>query len=1147
MRQNSLWWLVMLFCSLTWSAFGQSTNIRTGTLTKTEELLLQDSLIIYPGSLELFCGDSPIPSTEFLYDYNTGKIELIGSCSIELRYQYRVIEMPKSIVRQRRDTSMLYNRLKGDREKFLLPTQANNQDVFGGSGLNKSGSISRGITFGNSQNLGVNSSLNLELSGDVAPNLKLLAVVTDDNLPIQPEGNTNQLREFDQVFIQLYNDNLKLIAGDFWLRKPEGYFMNYQKRAQGLTFERTIAKDSSSVWQTQTSAALSRGKFNRQIIQGVEGNQGPYRLTGADNEPFIIVLSGTEKVYIDGKLLQRGQEFDYVINYNTSEVVFTSRNLITKDSRIVIEFQYSDQNYARSVLQNAVKYKSENLQFWVNAYSEQDAKNQSLQQELSLDQKRVLSDVGDSLSLARTSSIDSIGYLDNQVMYELVDTMGFDSVLVSSVNKTLALYRAVFQFVGAGNGDYVFDKFNALGRVYKWVAPINGVSQGNYAPSRLLVAPQKQQMVSAGATYQLSKRWRITNESALSVFDVNTFSRKDAFDDQGFANQFKVLGQFPVGKSTKNQLVELSAENEIRDPYFQPVQQYRAVEFDRDWNVRNRNYAGQQVYSVIGTSFKNKQFGRATVEAQQFKIGNDFNGFKGQTTGRWNQKGFSADWTGSYLESQSEQNNNFLRHKVDVSQKLGNLKIGYKDDHERNRFSDSVAALAPNSYQFFDYQFYLSSADSSKNNFKVFYRERYDLISDSSTLRSAAKGTSIGGEISFKQLKNQSLNIVTSYRELKIRDSILLPQTPENTLLGRIEYEFRFWKGALTFNNFYEAGSGLEQQREFLYIQVNDGQGIYAWIDYNNDGVKDLNEFEVAQFVDQASYIRVFTPSNTYVKTFSNELNQSLFWRPERIWGSEKGIKKWIAKFSNQSRYRVLRKTSGLSGLEAFIPNSEGVRDTNLISTRSSFRNSLFFDRTSNIFSTEYIYNNVQSKTLLASGFDGRLNEFNEISSRLNLARVLSINNRYQIGQKLSEADYVVGRNYDIRYYFLEPSISYQPNTKFRISLISKYTEKTNSFLYGSQKALLREIGTELKLNRAQKGSLQASFKTIQINYNDDPNTALGFEMLDALKPGINYTWNFGYQRSLSSNLQISIQYNGRKSELNRTIHSGGMEVRAFF
>ena len=230
-----------------------------------------------------------------------------------------------------------------------------------------------------------------------------------------------------------------------------------------------------------------------------------YRLTGAENEPFIIILSGTEQVFIDGRLLKRGQEYDYVINYNTAEVIFTSRNLITKDVRIVMEFQYSDQNYARSVAQNAIRYTNKKTNFWINAYSEQDAKNQSLQQELSFEQKSLLASVGDSLNQARTSSIDSIGNLDNQVLYELTDSLGFDSVLVFSVDETKAFYRATFQFVGFGNGDYTFENFNALGRVYRWIAPINGQSQGDYAPSRILVAPQKQQMISIGVEHQLTK------------------------------------------------------------------------------------------------------------------------------------------------------------------------------------------------------------------------------------------------------------------------------------------------------------------------------------------------------------------------------------------------------------------------------------------------------------------------------------------------------------------------------------------------------------------------------------------------------------------------------------------------------------------
>jgi hypothetical protein len=1145
-RQNFSWFLLLiLLVGMPLNA--QESSLREKTFENFTNETILDSLLIFPNSLEVFCNGYLLEKSSYIFSSSESKLIFTAQCKGKLTVRYRVLPLAREVVYQKRDTSVLYSEYKGDRDKFRIKNIPTNSDVFGGSGLNKSGSISRGITFGNNQNLGVNSSLNLELSGDIAPNLKLLAVVSDNNLPIQPDGNTNQLREFDQVFIQIYNDNLKLIAGDFWLRKPKGYFTTYQKRAQGLSLENRFDLGNSRVWKTQASGALSRGKFNRQIVQGIEGNQGPYRLVGSENEPFIIVLSGTEQVFIDGRLLERGQEFDYIINYNNAEVIFTSRNQITKDSRIVVEFQYSDQNYARSILQASTSYSSKKFDFWLNGYSEQDAKNQSLQQELTLSQKELLSKIGDSLQLARTSSIDSIGYIDNQILYQLIDSLGYDSVLVFSVNQDYAIYSAVFQLVGFGNGDYVLDNYNALGRVYKWVMPIGGMSQGNYAASRLLVAPKKQQILAVGANYRLNKKWEIENEAALSVYDINTFSRLDANDNQGFANRFLIKGNQSLGKdATGIWAMETKAGVEYLQKNFKPIQQYRAVEFDRDWNTRNRGYVGDQLFVNVVNSFVNKKYGHAAIEAQHFGIGKDYEGYKAQLNGKWNQRGFQANWIGSYLVSNTTGKNDYLRHKVDLSQKLGPVRVGYKDDHERNVFSAN-GELAKNSYQFFDYQFYLTNVDSSKNDYKFFYRERYDLLPDSTRLTSAAKATTIGGEFTFKNFKNQRLTIIASYRELKILDSLLINQAPENSLLGRIDYELRAFNNALTWNTFYEAGSGLELKREFLYIKVNDGQGIYTWNDYNKDGVKDLNEFEIAQFVDEASYIRVFTPSNNYVNTFSNELNQSIFWRPERLWAAKQGILKYVSLFSNQTRFRVNRKTTGLTGFEAFNPVQDAVRDSNLLSTSSNIRNSLFFNRTSNIFTVEYNFQNAQSKTLLASGFDARENRYNEISSRLNISRIFSLEYSFQRGDKIVNADYVAGRNYNIAYYFHQPTFSFQPNTKFRWSLEGKYTEKKNNADFGGEKAFLGELGTSIKYNQAEKGSFQANFKTVNILYRNDANSPLGFEMLEALKPGINYTWTVGYQRSLSNNLQISLQYTGRKSEANKAIHSGGMEVRAFF
>jgi hypothetical protein len=359
-----------------------------------------------------------------------------------------------------------------------------------------------------------------------------------------------------------------------------------------------------------------------------------------------------------------------------------------------------------------------------------------------------------------------------------------------------------------------------------------------------------------------------------------------------------------------------------------------------------------------------------------------------------------------------------------------------------------------------------------------------------------------------------------------------------------LDYDLNVWKGVFTWNSFYELGSGLELKKEFLYIKVNDGQGVYTWIDYNQDGSKDLNEFEVAQFVDQASYIRVFIPSNNYVKTYSNELNQGLFFKPEKIWKNTTGIKKLVGLFSDQLRMRINRKTNHFDGSSYFNPFIFQISDTSLLSTNYNLRNTLYFNRTSSIIGGEYIYQDNQTKTLLATGFDARNQRYHEFNLRWNIKRVILFEVNYQQGTKEVKADYTSGRNFFLQYHQLKPMISYQPSTTTRFTLESRFSNKN---VISGEHAYVKELTLRSKYNQAEKGSLQASFSILQIDFQGNASSAVGFELLEALKPGKNATWNVGYQRNVSKKLQISIQYTGRKSESSRTIHTGGMEVRAYF
>ena len=87
----------------------------------------------------------------------------------------------------------------------------------------------------------------------------------------------------------------------------------------------------------------------------------------------------------------------------------------------------------------------------------------------------------------------------------------------------------------------------------------------------------------------------------------------------------------------------------------------------------------------------------------------------------------------------------------------------------------------------------------------------------------------------------------------------------------------------------------------------------------------------------------------------------------------------------------------------------------------------------------------------------------------------------------------------------------------------------------------------EIRYNQSEKGSFNLRTDFLTISYNDVESSPVAYEMLNALKPGYNYTWNISYQRNLTGNIQISINYDGRKSPNSKIVHIGGAQVRAFF
>ena len=1013
--------------------------------------------------------------------------------------------------------------------------------------LDKRGSISRGISVGSNQDLVVNSSLNLQLSGKLSKDFEIMAAITDNNIPLQPEGNTQKLQEFDKVYIRLFNKTTNIIVGDYKISSPKGHFLKVNKKVQGAYYSQVFENKNKSTFETTLSTSVTKGKYVRKQFAGIEGVQGPYKLTGENNETNIIILAGTEKVYVDGLLLTRGENNDYIIDYNTGEVIFTPQMLITKDKRILIEFEYSDKNYARFQVFNSNVISFPKGKAWINYYNETDSKNQPLDQDLSDTEKLLLAQVGDSLHQALSYNFDSVEFSENIILYQIIDTsvagVNYDSVFVYSTNPQNAFYQVRFSYVGSNNGFYEPEISSANGKIYKWMPPENGQLQGSYNPILILIPPKAQQMYTVGGIYNISENTSFYSELALSNNDKNTFSSKNDKDNIGEAVKFNVTHKNII--DTLRYFL-LQADYNFQTKYFKTVERYKPAEFERNWNLNSE-------HNTIGEHLIKAQIKYLGIKNQtnyNFEFLNkthSLEAYKNTLQLTQNIKNVKFDIWSSYMNSDNTFNTTgFFRDKINASQNVGNWQFGVGHEMEQNLWKDIVTdSIITNSYEFHNYTGYFSNEDTSRIHLKIYYNYRNDYLPQTNQLKLATTANDVGMNFKLNSNANSILGSSVKYRSLQVSNNELYNKEPENSLLGRIEYRFFAWKGLIKSFTFYEMGTGLELKQEFSYLEVSSGQGVYSWSDYNKNSVQELDEFEVAAFQDQANFIRIYTPTNEYIKTYYNTINQTIAILPYKKIKAKKGYKKWLSKFSDQAAFRLERKISDEDYGKLFNPFQEQIQDSFLINYASSLRNTFSFNKRNSKFGIDQTTIATKNKILLVNGFDTRQNISQGIRVRWNVFRAFTFTEDLTIGDKKYSSQFFSDKNYSIDYINNVTKISYQGGIKYRISFSYKYFNKDNTS--NIEKAKKHEGALEFNYSIVSKGIIMAGLSVLNISYNATQNNSIAYQMLEGFQPGVNYTWTLNVQRNLSKVLQLSLSYNGRKSNETNAVHVGNMQLRAYF
>ncbi|PDH46470.1 MAG: hypothetical protein CND26_04630 [Bacteroidetes bacterium MED-G13] len=1000
--------------------------------------------------------------------------------------------------------------------------------------LETSGNISRGINIGNNQNSVLESELDLKIIGKLNEKVSIKASIQDSSIPIINNGYSQQLNEFDQIFIELQSEDWILRGGDIDLIKTNSFFANYEKKIQGLLLDSYLSEKINIT----SAAAIVKGSFTKSILNIENGNQGPYKLTGENGELYVLIVSGSESVFVNGIKIERGIDKDYIINYNAGEIIFNSTFPIMADMRIQIEYQVSEKNYNSVFGYSNIEIINKKSKYNFSYYNETDLKNQPLLQNLNNDQISILSNAGDDENLMNIPSGSLSNYNENRILYKKEIIEGIE-IYVYSNNPDDELYTVRFQNVGENQGNYILSSNNAIENIYEYIIPIDGQRQGNFEPIIKITSPKKRQIAVLNSNTAFNENSELYYEIAGSNMNKNLFSSIDDEDNKGFASMIGFNKKIKID-STSNIYSKLDLK--YIDKNFETIERIFSPEFERDWGYEANSFNGQnQTLANASFGFRKSNLGSFDYTLESLKLGTLFSGQKNilrVNLSEINNLEFISS-TSIMASSNIGIDSEFVRsyNSLVLDYKKIWAELGY--EYEKK---ESNGQIITNSADFANKLFKIKTGFGNKEKtfVEIGYKKK---INDSLVVDILNEVNNYDSYFVNSQIinnKKSKLNVYLNFNRLKS----YVNDNEEEYLNTRIIQRQKILKNSFNSDLFFESSAGNLPQQEYTFIEVEPGMGSYKWIDINGNGIQELEEFEIAVFEDEAIFIRVLLPNQIFLRTYQNKLNYSLQTNFSIFQNSNMIFLKILSNISNKFQISLDNK-SEFQG-KNIILNSLFKGNDDLLAYNIGVKNSFAINRSKDKYSITYTYAENEKKNSYSFGSNEHMSRFNKI----NVAHKINPSTLFELitnsERKINWSENFSQKNYKIKEDLIKPKLTYFYDENNRINFSYANTSVIN--LIGDNETLKQQtFGTEMYFNTKKKNGAVVNFNYYNNKFDGENNSVISYTMMNGLKNGENYTWSFTLVKKLNKTLDMNVRYFGRKSPKTPSIHNASFQVRANF
>ena len=1023
---------------------------------------------------------------DYTIDYQTGKFvffQPVGSVQIEYK------KYPEGV----QERFFLYEEQEYSPDKKVKMPAKTNSFFSSTAKLQISGSKTISVSVANNEDFSLDQSLFLKIDGELSDNLNIEAQLSDSQSPITPEGDSREISSLDKVFMRLYSRRYELAFGDLEVDYHDTEFMNYAPKFEGL----------KATWQGrnqyQAALAISKGKTTTTQFYGVEAKQGPYYLTVESGE-VIRVVAGTEKVFLNGSALSRGD--DYTIDYSEGSITFSGQHFLSASSLIQVTFQYSDEEYRQNMYLASGEINVTD-RFAVRNYliMQSDDKDNPLQEEFTADDLQKLKAAGDNTVWGSgvSESEDGDYILTEEGYYQYV---GNDSTVVGA-------YDVHFEYIGTNEGDYDYEDDDDY---YVYV----GEDQGEYLPIRQLIPAQKKENHDLIAEYK-SSTLQAQVEAIYTNFDQNTFSSSDDDDNEGVAANFALnyqpdLDLLNPELSTNYRLVgeHLHTFAELSDP----LANYESVQIPD--SLENQTWNAKLSFNI--KNFWQPSFKFATTRAPDYASQNYFAATSGNQ-----QSGFFPALKYQFArldrDYESTQTYDFDQHDLNGSYQWKKLQFEALYHHKKSQQKWEAYRLSNLNE---NWKVTVKTRNISQLSSEIYLKEEYQKTKIDTAAAATTDETSYtAGVTSGITLGMQSVKIKYSHRE--IFDHLADDQTTYD--MAEISTRNSVLKNAVALS------SGYAFQNVEFYPKIKE-------LEYVGEGMGSYDEDSLYVGLGEGDYDWEIVEIDYDHPEMSVEVNANLnlSLMPSALTNS------FLKKLKTETNLQITENSKAANKTKIYLLDPDILmNDETTLYGNKLMQHTLWCDLMTNKLNAKLRYK-------LENTLDSRYNDESETTDETEWEAAM----RWNTGSKTSfeytfESSVVEESQYESYSETVSHELEMRNQVNDDVNLVSALT-------YGDENGHKSDETNNYTIYSYQVTETVTCF--LQRKYrlygkiNMRRNNRRGSEFLsffDDKKDGTIFKWNLNLDYKMSSITSARLEYTGKRVPDEKTEHEIRLEIKAEF